>query len=224
VTAVGIPLPYILAGITVTVGGAPAPLFAVAALPGYQQVNFQVPFVTSENFEVVIQQNGMQGMAPATQATRVTHGDFFRLPGRQYGIFQHSADYSLVTESNPARQGEILVTYVTGVRSPLAFEVPVGQPAPLNQVDPVGQYNAGAASDTYNIVANGEPIGAIGDPNALAFLGLAPGLVGVFQINFVLSPSVAPGDVQITLRETTYNAMFDITNTNNSSVVLLPVQ
>src|SRR5713226_2996823 len=42
VTATTLPLPYKLAEITVTIGGAPAPLFAVAALSGFQQINFQM--------------------------------------------------------------------------------------------------------------------------------------------------------------------------------------
>jgi hypothetical protein len=41
-------------------------------------------------------------------------GDFFRWPGTNLGIFQHWPDYSLVTEDNPARPGEILITYLTG--------------------------------------------------------------------------------------------------------------
>jgi len=99
----------------------------------------------------------------AATARAPTPGDFFSSPGTQYGIFQHSFDYSLVTTSNPARPGEILVTYVTGIGSPLDYHVAVGTPAPLAPVDPVGQFNAGGAADTYNIVANGVPVGSIGD-------------------------------------------------------------
>jgi len=40
IPATTVPLPFTLAGVTVTVGGARAPLFAVAALSGYQQINF----------------------------------------------------------------------------------------------------------------------------------------------------------------------------------------
>ncbi len=39
----GAPLPWSLAGVSVTVGGAQAPLFSVSGLSGYQQINFQVP-------------------------------------------------------------------------------------------------------------------------------------------------------------------------------------
>jgi uncharacterized protein (TIGR03437 family) len=230
VVATSTPLPYTLAGIAVTIGGAPAPLFAVAELAGYQQINLQVPSGAQPiagmggSYQVLIQQNLTQGTATATGAVPVTPGDFFRLPGAQYGIFQHSADYSLVTTDSPAAPGEILVTYLTGVGSPLAFSIPPGQPAPLSPVDTVAQLNTGTVLDTYNVVVNGTPIGSVGDPNAILFLGLAPGFVGVFQINFALPLGLSPGDVQITLRQTTYDAMFGTVNTYNSSPVLLPVQ
>src|SRR5690348_15994206 len=38
--ATTVPLPFTLAGVTVTVSGARAPLFAVASRTGYQQINF----------------------------------------------------------------------------------------------------------------------------------------------------------------------------------------
>jgi len=231
VTAAGVPLPYSLAGISVTIGGAQAPLFAVAELAGYQQINFQVPSGLAPvpgmdgDYAVVIQQNGAQGSATATGPVSNTPGDFFRLPGTSYGIFQHSADYSLVTENSPAQPGEILVTYLTGVGDGgLAYAVPDGQAAPLSPVDPVYQLNIGTVIYTYNIVANGVPIGVVGDPNALLFIGLAPGMVGVFQINFALPDSIPAGDLQITLRYTSYASMFGSTNTYNSAAVLLPVR
>jgi len=114
--ATTVPLPFTLAGVTVTVGGARAPLFAVAALSGYQQINFEVPqetqIASDGTAQVVVQQNGVQGAAMATISScrrllAVLHpGDFFILPGTQYGIFQHGADFSLVTKSHPAKPGE----------------------------------------------------------------------------------------------------------------------
>jgi len=136
VTANRTPLPYALAGVGVTIGGAPAPLFAVALLPGYQQINFQVPFEgqfqetqsgQGESTAVVIQQNGNQGSATAPVSE--SPGEFFQLVGTGYGIFQHGTDYSLVTKDNPAKPGEILVTYLTGTPSSLDFNVPTGEPA-----------------------------------------------------------------------------------------------
>lgn len=107
VKARGGPLPFSLAGVTVAVGGASAPLFAVAAGPGYQLINFQVPQETQIDSngaaEIVVRQNGASGSARATISKRP--GDFFRLPGDAYGIFRHGAGLSLVTKQNPAKPG-----------------------------------------------------------------------------------------------------------------------
>jgi uncharacterized protein (TIGR03437 family) len=91
-------------------------------------------------------------------------------------------------------------------------------------VDQVTQVNIGTVIDAYNVVVNDTPIGVVGDPNAVLFLGLAPGMVGVYQANFVLPLGLPPGDAQITLRNTSYNSMFGTTNTSSSSPVLLPVR
>jgi hypothetical protein len=54
VQASGFPLPYVLAGVSVFIGGVPAPILALANIPvenplGMQQINFQVPFEAKSN-------------------------------------------------------------------------------------------------------------------------------------------------------------------------------
>lgn len=44
VVADGVPLPLQLSGVSVRVDGVPAPMLAVAAVDGYQQINVQVPW------------------------------------------------------------------------------------------------------------------------------------------------------------------------------------
>src|ERR1035441_306660 len=62
VTAQSIPLPFSLAGVTVSVGGLAAPLFAVADLGGFQQINFQAPSELNLNSDgllpIIVSQNG----------------------------------------------------------------------------------------------------------------------------------------------------------------------
>jgi uncharacterized protein (TIGR03437 family) len=43
------PLPFTVDGISVTVGGAPAPIVAIADDGGYQQINFEVPQEAARN-------------------------------------------------------------------------------------------------------------------------------------------------------------------------------
>ena len=135
------PLPYNLAGVTVTVNGAAAPLFAVANLGSYQQVNFQVPLEGATGSDVVVvSQNGVQGSA-IVPGNPDNEGDFFMLPGTQFGIFQHSADWSVVTPANPAAAGETIIGYATGLPIPTPT-VPLGQPAPSSPLSYVPQLNS----------------------------------------------------------------------------------
>ncbi len=202
VSAPGTPLPLTLAGVTVTVGGVPAPLFAVADLGGYHQINFQVPWglqsTVLNTVNVVVSQNGKTGTGEP-QLTSAADGDFalgafFQLPGSRYGIFQHAADHSLVTSDNPATAGEAIVAYATGLHPPYAA-LPVGQLTPASPLYWVGVSPLPADIDYSGIFVNGARI-SIFDKASILFMGLAPGMIGVYQINFVM-PKVAPGDVSI---------------------------
>jgi uncharacterized protein (TIGR03437 family) len=122
-----LPLLTSLAGVTVTIGGIPSPLFAVADVGGHQQINFQVPLEANFNYDgtvaVAVAQGSAQGLANVKSAyvvwasdyASVTPGEFFRVGGTQYGAFQHSRDYSPVTETNPAAPGETIIGYLTGL-------------------------------------------------------------------------------------------------------------
>ena len=141
VSAEKTPLPTTLAGVTVTIGGVLAPLLAVAELGGYQQINFQVPLEVPINADgttqVLVGQGTVQGLTTASNDFSAP-GEFFRDPVTQYGIFQHSRDYSLVTQANPATAGETIVAYLTGL--PTAQPpVPTGQATPSSPLSVVPQ-------------------------------------------------------------------------------------
>jgi uncharacterized protein (TIGR03437 family) len=127
------PLPLGLAGVRVKVGGAQAPLFAVAQLAGYQQINLQVPWEAAfaDETDVVVEQGGQQTTARLPRVTTIA--SFFRLPDGS-GAFQHAADYSLVSAANPGRAGETVTGYLTSLigTAPAVPRVPTGQPAPAD--------------------------------------------------------------------------------------------
>ena len=87
------------------------------------------------------------------------------------------ADYSLVTQSNPAKAGETLQLYLTG----------------LGSVTP--SVADGAAASTTTLSTVDEHIYVIvGGPQAnIAFAGLAPGFAGLYQINFVVPSGITTG-------------------------------
>ena len=241
--AQGLPLPFNLADVTVTMDGLPAPLFAVANLGTYQQVNFQVPLIGGGGGDlIVVSQSGFQGSV-VVYPNPDFGGDFFVLPGTQFGIFQHAADWSLVTPDNPATAGETIIAYGTGLPIPDP-QVPTGQPAPSLPLSYVPQVNSAQKIDTMALVINGQnsqaPVylqdAVPGSGNTtgelpIPFMGLAPGTVGLFQINFVFPAGVPSGNASIQLRRSTCTAHFITTCTGGgtdtdvafSQPVLIPV-
>jgi uncharacterized protein (TIGR03437 family) len=173
------PLPLELAGVRVMIGEVRAPLFAVAELGGYEQINLQVPWEAWPGADVTVEQSGEQ--AKVVAPFPLYPGQFFRLPDGS-GAFQH-ADYSLVNAANPARAGEVVLGYLTGLV--IGSTVPAavtGQPAPANPPSVVNQLLKSGSPPRFQIWVGDPPNQNVVDP---LFLGLAPGLVGVYQVNFL---------------------------------------
>lgn len=180
VVGTGNPLPTTLAGVTVIVNGIRAPILAVATdASGIQQVNFQIPWEIASSFtlsdlpiplSVSVVFGDSSAMRNQLEAKRA--GEFFWI-GNRPAIFH--ADFSLVTNDNPAKWGETLIAYATGltITSP---RVSTGFAAP--GVEPLARVvDQGYGLQLWQRF--------IYSPTVL-YQGLAPGLVGVFQINFIL--------------------------------------
>ena len=220
VSATSFPLPLELVGIQVRVGRVSAPLFSITPIQKYFQINLQVPTTGNEPDRVEIRIEQGSKVVSALSPLRLTSpGDFFRT-GEGVGVFQHGDDYSQVTNDNPARAGEIIVAYLTGLpeaRPP----VPPGEPSPSYPLAVVPQYSQTAASETYFVEIGGIRV----RPH---FIGLAPALAGVYQMNFVM-PGNPGGNIRVQLARLSCRAIFGscangggIRNTYRSSAVLLP--
>ena len=93
----------------------------------------------------------------------------------------HSSDFSPVTVSKPATQGEMLSLFATGL-GPVTTRVDPGQPFPQSPL--------AAVSAPVQVTVNGkaaEVIGAVG----------YPGAVDTYQVNFRLPPEIAKGSATI---------------------------
>lgn len=222
------PLPRELAGVSVAIGGRPAPLFAIAPVAGFFQINAQVPIdAVAEGTTMPVRVDQGDLTIRASIPLRSTSpGEFFRLNGAA-GIFQRANDgYSLVTASNPGRPGDVLVTYLTGLPAGLP-RVADGEPSPAQPLSVVPQYNEIFGSEAFFIVVNGQQVTPL-------FVGLTPGLMGVHQVNFVLplATSSSASTTEITLLRLSCRAIFGscrsgggATRTmNRSNPVLLPVR
>jgi uncharacterized protein (TIGR03437 family) len=205
----GSPLPTKLAGLSIRVDGVPAPILAVAPLAsGMQQINFQVPFESTTNNVEIRYQGSSTFASPQTAGP----GIFIMSDGTP--AIQHSADYSLVTPSNPARPGETILVYATG----------------LGRVSPLVASGV-AASGATPVAAPPCSVGAIyAVPSmpenafgSISYAGLTPGFVGLYQLNIQLAKTLQAGTVQFSIKDLLCD-LFQPADLLQSNTVNLPVQ
>jgi uncharacterized protein (TIGR03437 family) len=178
-TASSLPLPYTLGGYQVKIGGLLAPLLYVSS----GQINCQVPFeVAGQTSAQVTVTNGTVTSSPSTVNLTSSAPGIFVGAGTQGAVLNQ--DYSANSAANPAARGTVVQIFATG------------QGAVSNQ--PAD--GAGApTSPTANTPSN--PTVAIGGlPAAVQFSGLAPGFVGLWQVNATVPAGVTPGaNVSLTI-------------------------
>jgi len=181
IAASGMPLPRQLDGVSVEIDGVPAPLLAVANVNGQEQINFQVPS-TSRGWPMVINNNGVRSLPIHLATGGKWRPGVFTVEGGLAAI-QHSSDFQLVTANNPAARSEIIVIYATG----------------LGLVDPdPGDGNPAAASPLSRTKV--QPTVTIGGKAAeVLFSGLAPGFVGLNQVNVRVPESTPSGSVNLVI-------------------------
>ncbi len=185
------PLSNELNGVSVWIDSVPAPILAIAFLDGYQQINVQVPWEHQYNplnpqSTVEVRQNGIRAQTASTQATVPTSVFFADANGN--GIIQHASDYSLVTPQNPAHPGEYLLAYGINL-GPVKNQPQTDAPAPF---DPLAE--AVKASLICGLDRTVQIGTAVVTPS---YVGLTPGTVGVYQVNFRLPPSVSVGNLPL---------------------------
>ncbi len=169
----GIPLPSVLNGTSVLIGGELAPLYYVSS----GQINAQLPvdLVPGQQYQVVVSANSAYTTPATINIAPVTPG-IARLANGQV-IAQH-ADFSLVTEDAPAKPGEYLVAYLAGMG---LTDTPVGTGAQAPS-SPLAAVNASAS------------VAIDGEAAPVLFAGLTPGFIGLYQINFQVPADIQSGD------------------------------
>jgi uncharacterized protein (TIGR03437 family) len=179
-TGVGVytvPWPTNVSNVQVTIGGYPAPLFYVSA----SQINCQVPFeLAGQTSAPVVVQNGAASSPPANLAVSAFSPGIYTavVNGQTIGAILNQ-DYSQNTPANPAQVGQVIQIFANGqgavVNAPADGAAAPGGPnlatTPANPVVLVG-----------------------GQPATVAFSGLAPSFVGLWQINVTIPAAVTPGN------------------------------
>jgi uncharacterized protein (TIGR03437 family) len=176
-SAEGVPLPSTMAGVTVSVSGRTAPIYAVANVNGQQQVNFQTPFETPAGAPaaVIVSRDGVASQQVEVPVLAAQPG-IFTLDGVR-AIVVRAADNTLVTAERPLRPGERAYFYATG----------------LGAVDPVPVTGQGAPREPLSHLRGVAAVTLGAARCEVEFAGLAPDLVGVFQINIVTPPTAPAG-------------------------------
>ncbi len=177
----GFPLPTLLGGIKLSIGGIDAPLFYA----GTGQVNAQVPFEvtpgsTAQLVPRAISSTGVEvDGVPETIAIGAAHPGIFIAAENgapNQGAILNAAN-AVVDSTNPISAGGVIVIFATG----LGATTPPGA---------TGQ--AGVAGQVANAVS--VTIGGVAVPAAnVAYAGPAPGYVGLYQINATVPTGVPTG-------------------------------
>jgi len=159
-------------------------LDAPVLFSGPSQINAQIPFELAgrSSARVVVQVNGVSSESVAVSLAPAAPGIYTQdRTGQGLGAILHSSDFSPVTPANPARPGEVLSVFAAGLGEVYPL-VETGEPASTFPL---------AVSTVPNL-----PFVAIGRLAArVLFSGLAPCVVGVYQVN-VEVPSGTPGGEQ----------------------------
>jgi uncharacterized protein (TIGR03437 family) len=171
----GQPWPTSLAGLSMSFGGIQAPLYYVSPA----QVNLQVPWELGANTNTI---------ATATIGAQASASQTLYLAPFSPGLFSMNAEgngqgailnsqYLLVDSSNPASLGDVIQIYCTGLGAV------TNQPA-TGALTPVSPLSKTTTTPVVTIGGAAAPV---------LFSGLAPGTVGLYQIDAQIPTGIATG-------------------------------
>jgi len=169
-------LPRSLRDVTVFIGGGEAPLLFVR----HDQINAQAPYEVAGQAAVTVEvlYRGQKSRPVTVRVLAAKPGLF--TTGAGAGAGQAAAlneDSSVNSTANPARQGSVIQLFLTGqgtVRPRVASGQRTPATAPFSEPERAVRVT----------------IGGVNAP--LQFAGLAPGLIGVLQVNVVVPAGVFP--------------------------------
>jgi uncharacterized protein (TIGR03437 family) len=162
--------PFTLGGVKVLVNGVPAAISQVT--PSY--IVFQVPYETTAAIAQiqVVNNQGASNTITAFMGSSAPGVPVFN----GYGIAQHS-DYSLVTASNPARPGDVLLVYMTGL----------GDVTPAIADGAVGPIPASTTTNTFAAYIGGVAA-------TVAITEVVPTIAGDYVMALTVPSGIPAGD------------------------------
>ena len=172
------PIAKVLGDVEVLVDGRAAPLYFLSPT----LINFYVPMAspTAGTIDVVVQrQSTGQILASSTLPAAVATPGFFTTTQNGRGqIAALNEDFTINSATNPIGRGRIIQLYATG-QGFIPDAPPDGEPASMTRL----------------ILTPSRPRVIVNTGDAeVQFSGLAPGFVGVWQINVKVPETVPPGN------------------------------
>jgi len=175
-----LPLPNIFNGTIVVIGGFQVPLYYLS--DGQLDAEIAVDLPANQQHAIIVSANGALTLPDQIDVVPVQLGVAAYTDG--HAIAQHGADFSYITASSPAKPGEVLVIYLSGM-GPTNPAVKSGDPAP--GLEPLARVTL-------------PPTVMVDGQNAdVGFAGLSPGFVGLYQVNFTVPSNAKNGDLTLTL-------------------------
>jgi uncharacterized protein (TIGR03437 family) len=160
-------------GVHVLIGNIVANLIYVSPT----QINFLVPpnlAIANVNLQVVVD----SWAGPAIPIPLAAASPALFMLDTQNAIATE-ADGSLITPAAPAKPGDVIVLYATGLGQtmpPVVYSLIPKAAASLTQIV------------SFTVTLDGVAV----DPSAVAYAGIAPDFGGLYQINLILPASVGP--------------------------------
>jgi uncharacterized protein (TIGR03437 family) len=185
ITADSLPLPKSLGGVSLEINGATVPLLAVSPWQINAQVPPDLPPSTTTTFDAAFSDGSRTATIQANVALVLPSVYLLAngaVTGPQAAVF-HGNTPIPTDSAHPATAGEALVLYASGL-GPTNLTVPAGIAPPANP--------PATTSITPEVSVGGKPA-------QLLFSGLAPGFVGVYQINFLLPAGLPAGTQSISI-------------------------
>jgi uncharacterized protein (TIGR03437 family) len=150
----------------------------VVKLAQFDQINAQMPFEAPVGtLTVEVRRGSQSSAAQPVEVGAVSPGIFIMDQAANRGAIVHALSFRLVSESEPARPGDFLSIFCTGLG---VIEPPVlsGRAAPEQPL------SATVLRPQVNIG---------GVPAEVTFSGLAPGFAGLYQVNVRVPMGVPAG-------------------------------
>ncbi len=161
------PFPVLMGGSCVTLNNQPIPLIYLNP----DNIDAQIPVgLAAGRYPLVVRSIANQSASTVTNVTVSKYAPAVMMIGTTPAIFH--LDGGLVSADNPANRDEPLVIYATGLGPTHGGQVITGQPSPASPLavtDPVSLYFGNPLYKQAGIIVD--------------WSGLAPGVVGVYQIN-----------------------------------------